>query len=69
MICIPGTARISQRFRCFGAMAMVREPRIFAAMAKAAGCSFAAFNSEISARSSGPHIQGTETFAGQRRRL
>jgi len=44
MICIPGTARISQRFRCFGAMAMVREPRIFAAMAKTTGCSFAAFN-------------------------
>jgi len=66
VICSPGTARISQRFRCFGAMAMVREPRIFAAMAKTTGCSFAAFNSEISERGSELHIRDTVSFAGQR---
>jgi len=47
-------------------MAMVREPRIFAAMAKTTGCSFAAFNSEISERGSELHIRDTVSFAGQR---
>jgi hypothetical protein len=36
-----------------------------AAMAKADGCSFAAFNSEISEQSSELRIRGTESFVGQ----
>ena len=66
MICSPGTARISQRFRCFGVMVMRPKAGISAAMVKRAGCSFAAFNSEISERGSELHIRDTESFAGQR---
>jgi hypothetical protein len=47
---------------------MVMRPKagISAAMVKHAGCSFAAFNSEISERDSELHIRGAESFAGQR---
>jgi hypothetical protein len=35
-------------------------------MAKPAGCSFAAFNSEISERDSELHVRDAESFAEQR---
>ena len=65
MICSLGTARISQRFRCFGAMPALKSEDL-RGDDKVAGCCFGAFNSEISERGSELHIRGTESFAGQR---
>ena len=66
MIYSRGTARISQSFRCLrdGHAPKGEHSR---GSRQPAGCSFCAFNSEISERGSELHIRGAESFAGQRR--
>src|SRR4051812_22735789 len=57
-----GTARISQLFRCFLRDSCGPKVRNSAPLVKPAGCSFAAFNSEISERGSKRRSATTETL-------
>jgi hypothetical protein len=62
----PGNSQDQPAFSLFPRDTRESKVRNSAAMAEAIGCSFAAFNSEISERGPELHIRGRATVLGQR---